>query len=144
MNNTKKVIIAILLLFIELTAVAFFLNGANFSNIAVDDLLPSVILFILISAVMSIIPFVLYKVNGKRLDYKTGITVAIYNSVGMYIVAIINPIINILKGMDNVTMSISVVELSKMLIILYTITAILFVFINMLFYSSSKKVSKKK
>ena len=142
-NDRKKIMIAIILLAIELITVKCFLSGTT-SNESLHNTLPQSIFFVLITVIMMLVPFVLYLLNKGRFEYKYGLTISLYNSLYIYVVAVTHPIITLILGQKASFKSFDIYISSWRLIILYTLTGLIFFIINMLLFTKSKNDKKTK
>ena len=138
MKNKTKIIIGFNLLLLVLIIIKLFLSGYYLNNI-LEELIPNIIVFLIVSVVLMLIPLIFRIINKDRLEYKIGNIICLFNSIILYIIFSIPNIITITKGNENIElMSIDPVSFSKSLIIIYLLLAIIYYFINMCFFVNSK------
>lgn len=138
MSNKRKRVTGYSLLLINLIIIKLFLGGKYLYHFW-EELIPEILVLLIISFILMIVPFILKLVNKKRLEYKKGKNVCLFNSLILFILFSIPNILTIVKGMDNTEiMSIDPIAFSKSLILIYCIMAVNYFFINMCFFVDSK------
>jgi len=138
MSNKSKRIIGFVLLLINLVIIKLFLGGKYLYHFW-EELIPELLVLLLVSFILMIVPLIFRLVNKKRLEYKKGKIICLFNSLILFIVFSIPNLLTILKGNNNAEiMSIDPISFSKSLIIVYIIIAIIYYFINMCFFVDNK------
>jgi membrane protease YdiL (CAAX protease family) len=138
MSNKSKRIIGFVLLLINLVIIKLFLGGKYLYHFW-EELIPELLVLLIVSFILMIVPLIFRLVNKKRLEYKKGKIICLFNSLILFIVFSIPNLLTILKGNNNAEiMSIDPISFSKSLIIVYIIIAIIYYFINMCFFVDNK------
>lgn len=139
MSNKTKKIVGFGLLLMTLIIVKLFYGGKYLYHFW-EELIPEILVLLIISFLLMIVPFVFKLVNKKKLKYEKGKIVCLLNSLILFIIFSIPNLVIILKGNDNIGgMSIDPVSFSKSLILVYCVIAIVYYYINMLFFVDNKK-----
>ncbi len=139
MNNKTKNIVGFSLLFIILIVIKLFLGGTYLYHFW-EELIPDILVLLIVSFILMIVPLIFKLVNRKRIEYKKGKIVCLFNSLILFILFSIPNLLTILKGNKNTeVMSIDPISFSKSLILVYCIIAIIYYFINMCFFVDNKK-----
>ena len=139
MSNKSKKIIGFSLLLINLIIIKLFLGGTYLYHFW-EELIPEILVLLIISFILMIVPLIFKLVNKKRLEYKKGKVICLFNSLILFILFSIPNLLTILKGNNNNgAMSINPVSFSKALILVYFIIAVIYYFINMCFLVDNKK-----
>ena len=139
MSNKTKKIIGFSLLLIILIVIKLFLDGPDLYNFG-EELIPEILILLIVSFILMIVPLIFKLVNKKRIEYKRGKIICLFNSLILLIVFSIPNLLTILKGAKNTeTMTIDPIYFSKSLILIYCIIAIIYYFINMCFFVDNKK-----
>ena len=138
MSCKIKRIIGFSLLLINLVIIKLFLGGKYLYHFW-EELIPEILVLLIVSFILMIVPLIFKLVNKKRLEYKKGKVICLFNSLILFIMFSIPNLLTILKGNNNnEVMSIDPVSLSKSLILVYCIIAIIYYFINMCFFVDNK------
>ena len=139
MSNKTKKIVGFGLLLMTLIIVKLFYGGKYLYHFW-EELIPEILVLLIISFLLMIVPFVFKLVNKKKLKYEKGKIVCLLNSLILFIIFSIPNLVTILKGNGNIGgMSIDPVSFSKSLILVYCVIAIVYYYINMLFFVDNKK-----
>lgn len=138
MSCKIKRIIGFSLLLINLVIIKLFLGGKYLYHFW-EELIPEILVLLIVSLILMIVPLIFKLVNKKRLEYKKGKVICLFNSLILFIMFSIPNLLTILKGNNNnEVMSIDPVSFSKSLILVYCIIAIIYYFINMCFFVDNK------
>ena len=138
MSCKIKRIIGFSLLLINLVIIKLFLGGKYLYHFW-EELIPEILVLLIVSLILMIVPLIFKLVNKKRLEYKKGKVICLFNSLILFIMLSIPNLLTILKGNNNnEVMSIDPVSFSKSLILVYCIIAIIYYFINMCFFVDNK------
>ena len=138
MSCKIKRIIGFSLLLINLVIIKLFLGGKYLYHFW-EELIPEILVLLIVSFILMIVPLIFKLVNKKRLEYKKGKVICLFNSLILFIMFSIPNLLTILKGNNNnEVMSIDPVSFSKSLILVYCIIAIIYYFINMCFFVDNK------
>ena len=138
MSSKIKRIIGFSLLLINLVIIKIFLGGKYLYHFW-EELIPEILVLLIVSLILMIVPLIFKLVNKKRLEYKKGKVICLFNSLILFIIFSIPNLLTILKGNNNnEVMSIDPVSFSKSLILVYCIIAIIYYFINMCFFVDNK------
>ena len=138
MSYKIKRIIGFSLLLINLVIIKLFLGGKYLYHFW-EELIPEILVLLIVSLILMIVPLIFKLVNKKRLEYKKGKVICLFNSLILFIMFSIPNLLTILKGNNNnEVMSIDPVSFSKSLILVYCIIAIIYYFINMCFFVDNK------
>ena len=138
MSNKIKRIIGFSLLLINLVIIKLFLGGKYLYHFW-EELIPEILVLLIISFILMIVPLIFKLVNKKRLEYKKGKVICLFNSLILFILFSIPNLLIILKGnSNNEVMSIDPISFSKSLILVYCMIAIIYYFINMCFFVENK------
>lgn len=138
MSCKIKRIIGFSLLLINLVIIKLFLGGEYLYHFW-EELIPEILVLLIVSLILMIVPLIFKLVNKKRLEYKKGKVICLFNSLILFIMFSIPNLLTILKGNNNnEVMSIDPVSFSKSLILVYCIIAIIYYFINMCFFVDNK------
>lgn len=138
MNNKTKKIIGFSLLLIVLIIIKLFLGGTYLYHFW-EELIPEILVLLIISFILMIVPLISKLVNKKRLEYKKGKVICLFNSLILFVIFSIPNLLTVLKGNNNTeAMSIDPISFSKSLIIVYCIIAIIYYFVNMCFFVDNK------
>jgi membrane protease YdiL (CAAX protease family) len=138
MSCKIKRIIGFSLLLINLVIIKLFLGGKYLYHFW-EELIPEILVLLIVSFILMIVPLIFKLVNKKRLEYKKGKVICLFNSLILFIVFSIPNLLTILKGSNNnEIMSIDPVSFSSSLILVYCIIAIIYYFINMCFFVDNK------
>ena len=138
MSCKIKRIIGFSLLLVNLVIIKLFLGGKYLYHFW-EELIPEILVLLIVSFILMIVPLIFKLVNKKRLEYKKGKVICLFNSLILFIMFSIPNLLTILKGNNtNEVMSIDPVSFSKSLILVYCIIAIIYYFINMCFFVDNK------
>lgn len=139
MSCKIKRIIGFSLLLINLVIIKLFLGGKYLYHFW-EELIPEILVLLIVSFILMIVPLIFKLVNKKRLEYKKGKVICLFNSIILFIMFSIPNLLTILKGNNNnEVMSIDPVSFSKSLILVYCIIAVIYYFINMCFFVDNRK-----
>ena len=138
MSCKIKRIIGFSLLLINLVIIKSFLGGKYLYHFW-EELIPEILVLLIVSLILMIVPLIFKLVNKKRLEYKKGKVICLFNSLILFIMFSIPNLLTILKGNNNnEVMSIDPVSFSKLLILVYCIIAVIYYIINMCFFVDNK------
>ncbi len=139
MTNKIKKIIAFSLLFIMLIIIKLFLGGPYLYHFW-EELVPEIIVLLIISFILMIVPLIFKLINKKRIEYKKGKKICLFNSIILFMLFSIPNLLTILKNDEfNQAMTIDPISFAKSLILIYFVIAIIYYFINMCFFVDNKK-----
>ena len=84
MNNKTKNIVGFSLLFIILIVIKLFLGGTYLYHFW-EELIPDILVLLIVSFILMIVPLIFKLVNRKRIEYKKGKIVCLFNSLILFI-----------------------------------------------------------
>lgn len=134
MSSNKKglsrIVVGLLLLVVAFVAVFVCLGSGYF-----DKLGETVIVMLIVSFVMMAVPFIAWMINHRCLNRKRGLRICIINSLVLFILAVIWPVITIIKNEPcNYSNTICEVDFSWKIFGLALVLAVLYCLINICFW----------
>ncbi len=139
MNFTKKRLlsfcIGLLLLIIAFSVVFFYFGGGHFGSFG-----ETAVIKLVISFVMMVAPAIVWFINHKHLGRKRGIKTCAVNSLFIFIVVSIWPVVAIINNEScNLSYTICDTRFSWEILIVVAILAILYFLINVCFWVDLRK-----
>ena len=84
MKNKTKKIVGFSLLFIILIVIKLFLGGTYLYHFW-EELIPEILVLLIVSFILMIVPLIFKLINRKRIEYKKGKIVCLFNSLILFI-----------------------------------------------------------
>lgn len=143
MNYSKKTflskLIGLLLLAVAFSIIFICFAGGHFSEFGA-----TAVITLIISFVMMIVPTIAWIIDHKHLNGKKGLRICMANSLVIFILAAIWPIITIIKNKPcNTSNTICEVQISWEILGLALLLAILYFLINICFWVNLSKTKKR-